>query len=389
MENRILIKDTQIIGSPGSFTEGWILVIGEKIQEYGANDPYPGLEENVDEVFDGRGYTILPGFIDVHTHGAIGHEFMETNPAAWQALSKYYASHGTTGLLATGWTATKHDLARLIETAKKVMGHEEGAKILGVHLEGPFLNRARSGAQNPNLIRPAERAEVLPYLDSGIVKLIALAPEIEENKWLIEECVARGITVSAGHTDATYDEMLEATRMGVTQVTHCFNAMRPLNHRQPGTVGAALTLDELRCELISDNVHVHPAVIKLLARAKGLSGVILITDSIKPAGLSDGEVMVEGQKIIVWNGEARLEDGTLAGSTLSLEKGLANFILAAHESLDKAWVCATLNPARAIHMDESKGSIAAGKDADLVLLDRSFNVSMTMVAGKVVYRRNV
>ncbi|MRR29318.1 N-acetylglucosamine-6-phosphate deacetylase, partial [bacterium] len=290
-EKRILIKNVQIIGGTNPLQQGWILVSGKVILEYGAGDPYPGLEENDQQVIDGTGYPIIPGLIDLHTHGAIGHEFMEPDPAVWQKLSKYYASHGTTGLLATSWTATAKDLHQVIETAKLVMGHEEGAKILGVHLEGPFINRARSGAQNPLLMRTAEKDEVTAYLDSGVVRLIALAPEIEENQWLISECVKRGISVSAGHTDASYEEMVKAAQMGVTQVTHCFNAMRPLNHRLPGTVGAALTLDEIRCELIADNIHIHPAVMKLLAKAKGLGGVILITDSIKPAVLPDSEMM--------------------------------------------------------------------------------------------------
>ena len=388
MTHRILIKDVQIIGTKNPLIKGWILVSSGKIEQFGANDPSAGLEQSGVDVIDGGGYTIVPGFIDLHTHGAMGHEFMEPDVEAWQALSRYYAAHGTTGVLATGWTASAHDLAQLIETAGKVMGREEGARILGVHLEGPFLNRARSGAQNPALIRTAVKDEVIPYLESGIVRLVALAPEIGENHWLIEECVKRGITVSAGHTDASYADMLEATRMGVTQVTHCFNAMRPLDHRLPGTVGAALTLDELKCELIADNVHVHPAVMKLLARAKGMSGVILITDSIRAAGMPDGEWMLEGQKIFVRNGEARTADGTLAGSTLSLEKGMANFIAATHEPLDRTWVCATLNPAKAIHLEDSKGSIEPGKDADLVLLDRKFEVEMSMVGGRVVYRRN-
>ncbi len=387
-EKRILIKNVQIIGGTNPLQQGWILISGKVIAEVGAGDPYPGLEENDLQVIDGAGYPILPGLIDLHTHGAMGHEFMEPDPAVWQQLSRYYASHGTTGLLATSWTATAKDLQQVIQTAKLVMGHEEGAKILGVHLEGPFINRARSGAQNPLLMRAAEKGEVTSYLDSGVVRLITLAPEIEENQWLIGECVKRGISVSAGHTDASYDEMVKAAQMGVTQVTHCFNAMRPLNHRLPGTVGAALTLDEIRCELIADNIHIHPAVMKLLARAKGLGGVILITDSIKPAGMPDGEMMVEGQKIMLKNGEARLADGTLAGSALSLEKGLVNFMAATHEPLDRAWICASLNPAKAIRLETTKGSIQPGKDADLVLLNRELGVQLTLVEGKVVYRRS-
>jgi len=237
------------------------------------------------------------------------------------------------------------------------------------------------------LIRTPGENEIQKYMASGVVKLIALAPEVEENAPLIRACVEHGITVSAGHTDATYEEMVAAVNAGVSQVTHCFNAMRPLNHRQPGTVGAALTLDKIRCELIADNIHIHPAVMELMARAKGMAGVILITDSIQPAGLPDGEYVVEGRRITLMNGEARLPDGTLAGSTLTLIKGLQNFMNAVHRPIDEAWVCASLNPAKAIHQDENKEDILPGKDADLILVDRNFEVLLTMVEGQVVFRR--
>lgn len=386
-ETRVLVKNVHIIGCKFPVPRGWLLIEKKKITEVGVGDPLAGLEENVDEVVDGSGLTLMPGLIDLHTHGAMGHEFMEPDPDVWQDLSEYYALHGTTGLLATTWTASQEALLQVIETARQVMGHERGARILGVHLEGPFINPMRKGAQNPLLIRTATEGESQQYLESNVVKLIALAPEIPENRALIQACVQNGITVSAGHTDASYEEMVDAVDLGITQVTHCFNAMRPLNHRQPGTVGAALTLEGIRCELIADNIHVHPAVMKLMARARGLEGIILITDSIQPAGMVDGEYMLEGQKVALKNGEARLEDGTLAGSTLSLEKGLHHFIRATNETLEHAWVCASLNPATSIHLQESKGSIEPGKDADLVLLDSDFNVHLTMVEGSIVYRR--
>lgn len=387
MENtKILFKDVLLIGGGHKAHKGWLLVSGGVIENYGAGEPAQVLQQCAERVVNGDGNALLPGFIDLHTHGAVGHEFMEPDPQTWQMLSRYYASHGVTGLLASTWTAGENAIQKVLSVAQNFMGHEEGSRVLGVHLEGPFLSRARAGAQDPGLIRIARRNEVIPYLESGLVRLIALAPEIEENQWLIEECKNRGITVSAGHTDATYEEMLKAVDKGVTQVTHCFNAMRPLNHREPGTVGAALTLPQVRCELIADNIHIHPAVMKLLLAAKGLDGIILITDSIMGAGMPDGEILLEGQKAVLKNGEARLLDGTLAGSLLSMENALKNFVQATGVSIDQAWVCSSLNAARALHINDRKGSLGIGKDADLVMLDDQYRVQMTMIEGKIVYQ---
>ena len=384
---RFLFKNARIIGGQLPIFQGWLQTEGKSITEIGLGEPLAWLEERADEIVDCLGLTLLPGLIDLHTHGALGHQFMQPDVQVWQELSQYYASHGTTGVLATTWTASQEDLEKVLATAQAVMGHESGAKILGVHLEGPFINRLRGGAQEAALIRPASEAEIQKLLASGVVKLVSLAPEIVENQALIKVCMTRGITVSAGHTDASFDEMVAAVEAGVTQVTHCFNAMRPLNHRQPGAVGAALTMDALRCELIADNIHIHPAVMKLMAKAKGMQGIILITDSIQPAGLSDGKYDMDGRWITLQHGEARLQDGTLAGSTLSLNKGLQNFSRASQRPLDDTWVCATLNPATAIHLEKTKGSLMPGKDADIILVDSEFEVKFTMVEGRFVYRR--
>ena len=383
---KILIRDVVRIGVGRRSSLGWLMVSGPLIENSGAGEPDPGTIKTADRLIEGGGNTLMPGFIDLHTHGVMGHEFMEPDTNIWKRLSRDYATHGVTGLLASTWTASDKATSLVLETARNMMGTEEGAKILGVHLEGPYLNRSRAGAQDPLLIRTANRGEALKYLDTGLVKLVALAPEIEENQWLIRECVSRGITVSAGHTDASYEEMLVAADMGITQVTHCFNAMRPLNHRQPGTVGAALVLPQIRCELIADNIHIHPAVMKLLAMAKGLDCVILVTDSILGTGLPDGEILLEGQRVVLQNGAARLLDGTLAGSLLTMERGLRNFIQAVEIPLEQAWVCSSFNAARAIHIEQHKGSLKIGMDADLVMLNDHFDVQMTFVEGRIVFQ---
>lgn len=354
-------------------SQGKIAVIGEV-------EPKAG-----EEFINCQGLTLLPGFIDLHTHGALGHEVIGIDEAGLQELTLFYARHGVTGFLASPWTAPRQAITNSLNVIHSVMGHEQGARILGAHLEGPWLNTVFCGAQDKNLIRTAEREEALSHLESGIVKLVAVAPEIEGNRWLIEECVRRGITITAGHTNATYAEMQQAVSLGVRQVTHCFNAMRPLNHREPGVVGAAMTMPEIKCELIADNIHVNPVVMKLLLDVKGPEGVILISDSISAAGMPDGAYTFEGMPVTVVNGAARLTDGTLAGSTLTMERALANFVQATGRPLAELVPCSSTNAAKAIHFDNIKGRIATGYDADLILVDQNLHVKLTMVGGKIVY----
>ena len=360
----------------------WLLVENNKISSFG-HGKHPEMNRN--QIIDGKAFTLLPGFIDLHTHGAIGYEMIGISPHGLQEISQFYARHGVTGFLASLWTAPVKDIREAIQVTQSLIGHEKGAKILGVHLEGPWLNSIYCGAQDKSLIRPADRAEALEYLDSGLVRLIALAPEIAENQWLISECINRGITVAAGHTNATYVEMQKAVELGVRQVTHCFNAMRPLNHREPGVVGAAFDLPQINCELIADNIHVNPVVMKLLVNVKGPQGVILITDSISAAGMPDGAYSFTGMPVTVKDGAARLADGTLAGSTLTMERALLNLMKATGRPLSELIVCSSLNAARAICVDDHKGQIKPGYDADLVLVDQNLQVQLTMVEGKIVY----
>jgi N-acetylglucosamine-6-phosphate deacetylase len=383
-KSTILLTNIQFIDARDHRITGWILVEGRKIKSLGQGQPkdFP-----VDINLDGQGLTILPGMIDLHTHGAKGFEMIGITPPGLQEMSQFYASHGVTGFLASTWTAPHADITDAIEVTRSVMGNENGAKILGVHLEGPWLNVAYCGAQAKELIRTADRTEALEYLNTDLVRLIAVAPEIPENEWVIRECAHRGITVAAGHTNATYAEMKQAVAMGVTQVTHCFNAMRPLNHREPGTVGAVFDLPQIKCELIADNIHVNPIVMKLLVNIKSSESIILISDSISAAGMPDGEYAFEGARVTLKDGAARLDDGTLAGSTLTLDRALANIIKATGRPLGEMINCASINPARAIHMEDHKGQLRRDWDADLILVDQNLQVKFTMAEGNVVYRQ--
>jgi N-acetylglucosamine-6-phosphate deacetylase len=382
---RLLIHNARLFTPHHPGQIGWLLVQEGKIHSIGFGQ-LPQLSDEVQRL-DGQGKALLPGFIDLHVHGAMGHEVMDASPSGLEEMARFYASHGVTAFLATTWTASRDAIRKALELVEEMQGPiQNGATLLGVHLEGPYLHPSRCGAQDANLIRRAEREEALEFLESGVIRLLALAPEFEENLWLIDECVKRGVTVSAAHTTASYEQMQTAAAHGVAQVTHTFNAMQGLGHREPGTVGAALTIPQISCELIADNIHVHPAVQKILVDVKTPSGVILITDAIRAAGLPEGEYMLDERSVNIREGAVRLADGTLAGSILTMERALQNLCAATGRPLEELWVTSSLNAARAIGISARKGSLEVGKDADLVLLDDSFQVQLTVAQGEMVYQ---
>jgi N-acetylglucosamine-6-phosphate deacetylase len=381
----ILIINADLVTPSHVISKGWLLIREGKIAALGAGEQ-PSLEGAA--TLDAGGRTLLPGFIDVHVHGGAGCEAMDAESDGLRKMAAYYAQHGVTSFLATTWTDSHDRIARALEAIAELIGPQpDGATLLGAHVEGPYLNPDRCGAQSTTHIRRATPDETLPLLDIGGIRLLALAPEYPENHWLIRECVRRGITVSAAHTAANYEQMQAAVQMGVRQTTHTFNAMTGLHHREPGTVGAALTLPELSCELIADTIHVHPAVMQILYAAKGRDGVILITDAIRGAGMPDGDYPIDDRVVHIMNGTARLSDGTLAGSTLTMDRALYNLMQATSKPLAELWPTSSLNAARAIGVSARKGSLEIGKDADLVLVDDEINIQMTIAEGRVVFQR--
>ena len=383
---RLLIHNAQLLTPLGPWPIGWLLVDGPRIHSLGPGRPPTYADGDGVDSIDARGLTLAPGFIDLHVHGAVGHEVMDANADGLRAMARFYARHGVTAFLPTTWTATGEAILNALQVVRDCLGPVEGgATILGAHIEGPYLNASKCGAQDPALIRQAKPDDALPILDTGLVRLLALAPEIAENGWLIDACVQRGITVSAAHTAATYADMVAAVARGLRQTTHTFNAMTPLGHREPGVVGAALALPELMCELIADGIHVHPAAMRVLVQAKGVDRVILISDAIRGAGLPDGEYPIDTRVVHVRDGAVRLPDGTLAGSTLTMDRALGNLLAATGLPLSVAWPMSSLNAARAIGMSARKGSLEAGKDADLVLLEPDATVRLTVAEGKIVF----
>jgi N-acetylglucosamine-6-phosphate deacetylase len=381
----LLFDDVRLPTADG-LTSGWLAVRGTRIQGLSAGvapAPAPGVTR-----IEGRGRTLLPGFIDVHTHGALGHEVMDADPDGLDAMARFLGRHGVTSFLPTTWTGPPDRTLAALETVAEAMRRpraDGAARVLGAHMEGPYLNPERAGAQDPAYMRPPEPGELSRYLDVGVVRLMTLAPELPSNAPVLDELRRRGITASAGHTDATYEQMLEAVERGVRHATHTYNAMLPLRHRDPGTVGACLTIDALRCELIADGHHVHPAAMDVLVRARGVAGVVLVSDAVRPAGLPEGEYLLDDRTIEVRDGAVRLPDGTLAGSVLTLDRALRT--LAGATGLEPAalWPAASANAAHSAGVADRKGRLEVGMDADLVLLDADVTVQMTIVEGEIAY----
>jgi N-acetylglucosamine-6-phosphate deacetylase len=379
----MLFTGGSVCAAEGVWSPGWLLTEGRRIAGLGPGEPPPVADG---QTVDATGSWLVPGFIDLHVHGGDGADAMDADPESLYRMARFHATHGVTALLPTTWTATEvATMAALQAVAESVGPVEGGATILGAHLEGPWLNRARCGAQDADLIRPADPAEARRFLDTGVVRLVALAPEVEANRGVIGECRERDITVAAGHTQAGYEEMVEAVRLGVRHVTHTYNAMAPLGHREPGTVGAALALAELRCELIADGVHVHPAAMALLARAKGTDGVVLVSDATRAAGLPEGRVELGGREAVSAGGALRLADGRLAGSVCTLDTARRVFAAATGWGPSELAAAASGNAAAALGLT-AKGALAVGADADLVLLDADGTVRLTMAEGQVVYQ---
>lgn len=339
------------------------------------------------ETLDMSGCYILPGFIDSHMHGAVGHKLSDPNPDL-EAISRYEATQGVTSIAISTVCTEFGRLLRQIGLAVKASDEVTGAKIAAIHAEGPFINKKKKGAMDEKSIIEPHFLRLLEMIEHGcgMLKLITLAPETEGALEIIRLAVEKGLTVSMGHTDATYDEAIAAIQAGATQSTHTFNAMRALSHREPGVLGAVLTHPEVTCEMICDHVHLHPAIIKLIYAAKGADRINIISDSEHGAGYDGTEIMVDGEIHYIRDGVMRLEDGTIAGSASSMLFGIHN-LLADGIPLTDISRMASLNPAKTLKIDHETGSIAVGKAADLAILDKHYDVVATYVDGKQVYTR--
>ena len=339
---------------------------------------------------------VTPGFIDLHIHGAAGHDFMEATPAALSAIGAFLARHGTTSYVATTVTASIEETLRAASALGEIIrasrlsdlgskaGGQSTAQPLGIYFEGPFLNVIRRGAHPEAEIQKPSVQLCKNFLDAaqGTALALALAPELDDALPVLQYARGRGIRVGIGHSNATYEEAERAIDAGATHAVHIYNAMRPFTHRDTGIIGAVLTDDRLSAELICDGLHVEPAAVRLVVRAKGMDRIILVTDSLSATGMPDGAYQLGQFKVNVVGGVCRTAEGNLAGSSITLQQALRNLMHFTGQTFKDCLPCATLNPARLLGLEKQKGVIACGADADLAILDGDYVVQGAYVRGR-------
>ncbi|WP_407312961.1 N-acetylglucosamine-6-phosphate deacetylase [Desulfosporosinus sp. SB140] len=344
---------------------------------------------------DLSGYILAPGFIDQHVHGAGGADVMDASPEALDTIARHLAQEGTTSFLATTLTmstAKIHQALQAVADYKKNPPKNQGAEILGVHLEGPFINTAYKGAQNEQYIVAPDKQLFESFQKSAgnSIKLISYAIEKDPEQIFLGHLRQAGVVASCGHSGATFEDVERCTPLGLKSLTHFHNAMSGHHHRNPGAVTAGFCLPALMTEVIADGLHLHPAVLRMVYQIKGKDSVILITDAVRAKGLPDGNYELSRQQIIKTDNACRLVSGTLAGSVLTMDHAVRNMVKYSGCSLYEAVQMASLNPARLLGIDDQKGSIAPNKDADLVVLSQDGDLQMTIAGGQMIkYRRSL
>jgi len=341
------------------------------------------------QVLDFGDSVLAPGLIDIHIHGGAGHDVMEGSDESLAAVERQLAKHGVTSYCPTTVTAPVDATLCSLDAlgkAVKAAANSDGtrARPLGVHLEGPFLSHSKPGVHPLSLLQPASRElfDRMWQAADGRVSVLTIAPEIEGAIDLIGEAARRGVCVSLGHSNAGLQQAQAGISAGARHATHTFNAMRSFDHRDPGLLGLVLTDRAITADVIVDGIHVHPTVVDLFVRAKGVNGAVLITDAISATGMPDGTYVLGGLEVQVHDGRCEF-NGRLAGSVLTLDRALRNTMTFAHISLQDAIRMATINPARVLGLEKRKGTLSAGADADITVFTPSGEVVRTIVGGIV------
>ncbi len=346
--------------------------------------------KNAEEILLPEGAIVLPGFIDEHVHGAGGADGMDGTVKDITTIADTLAKEGTTSFLVTTMTQSPENITKALAAVKEYreFSPERGARVLGVHLEGPFIAAAHKGAQPLEYVA-APVSEVFDNYNEAsgnAIRITTLAPEVDGAQDFIAHLTEKGVISSIGHTGAKYADIAKGIELGASCVTHTYNAQTALHHREIGTVGSAMLFDELYTELIADTIHVSVPAMKLLVKNKPLDKLVLITDAMRAKGLPDGVSELGGQTVYVKDGEARLEDGTLAGSVLRMNRALQNMVEKVGVPFTQAVDYATKNPAKNLKIDHEAGSIALGKRADFTVINANYDVLMTVRGGKIIYQ---
>ncbi len=383
-----VLRHARLVLPDGVVENGWLCTEGERISALGgpAQLPPPGPDGGQHDL---SGHYVVPGFVDMHVHGGGGGAFSSGRIEEARNAVAFHLSHGTTTIMASTVTGALSDLERYVAELAELV--EDGV-LAGIHLEGPFIARSRCGAHDPNLLRDPEPESVrrLVKAGRGAVRMVTLAPELEHGLEATGLLADSGVIAAIGHTDATYAEANHAIARGARVATHVFNAMRPVHHREPGPVTAALEQEEVFVEIVNDGMHVHPSVVHLVFAAAGAHRIALITDAMEAAGAADGKYPLGPLTVEVSGGAVRVAGtDTLAGSTLTMDNALRNTVLSVGVPIDQAAVSASLTPARALGLDDRIGSLEAGKYADLVVLDEDLRVVAVMRRGRWVHGMGV
>lgn len=375
------------------FKNALVYVAGEGVKkcsvEFDETIKAIGADSIAEEIALPEGSIVLPGFVDQHIHGAGGSDGMDATVADYEIIAKTVAAEGTTSFLVTTMTQSVENITKAMEAVKEYRSAEhDGARVVGIHLEGPFIAPAHKGAQPLEYVAKPDVEVFKAYNEASgnAIKIVTLAPEMEGADALVEYLTANGIVSSIGHTGAKCADIEKAIASGASNVTHTYNAQTALHHREIGTVGSAMLFDELNCELIADTIHVSVPAMRLLVKNKPLDKLSLITDAMRAKGIPDGVSELGGQVVYVKNGEARLADGTLAGSVLRMNRAVQNMVTKVGVPFTQAVDYATINPARMIGIDQEAGSIAVGKRADFTVINENYDVLLTVCGGKIIYQ---
>lgn len=341
--------------------------------------------QSVGQIIDGRGMFLSPGFIDIHNHGNSGYDFMDATEEAIDNIGRFHLQNGVTSYLGTVLTQSYENMINAVKNIAEYRNKDNSSQLLGVHLEGPFFSASKKGAQPEEFIKDPDMSFIkkLINISGNKLKMVSIAPEKEKALELISHLKENSITAAMAHSNATYEEAINGINHGATVATHLYNGMRSFTHREPGIVGTSLTDERVFCEIIYDRIHLHDAAVQIALKMKGPDKIILVSDAMRAAGLGDGDYELGGQKVTVKKGAARLEDGSLAGSTLNLRTAVCNMIKYLNVPIHEAVRMASLTPAEAIGIDKYKGSIEIGKDADLILFDDDMNIKAVIIAENI------